>query len=93
MEISVCVGSACHLKGSYEVVRILEGLIKNEGLEDRVTLKGAFCLGNCTQAVSVVFDGEVHSVRKETAEAFFKNKVMEKAKQAGEYINESVQHR
>lgn len=53
MILSVCVGSACHIKGSYEVIKILEKLIVKEKLEDKIVLKASFCLGNCTESVSV----------------------------------------
>lgn len=61
--INVCIGSACHLKGAYDVINRIELLIKEKDLGDRVTLKGAFCLGECTKAVSVrIDDGPIHSL-------------------------------
>ncbi|PLX33175.1 MAG: hypothetical protein C0604_03985 [Clostridiales bacterium] len=81
MEISICVGSACHLKGSYDVIRAMEKLVKEKGMEDAITIKAAFCLGQCTKAVSVQFDGKIHSVRKETVGDFFENHVLAKAKE------------
>lgn len=53
MILSVCVGSACHIKGSYDVIKILERLIEKEKLEDKIVLKASFCLGKCTESVSV----------------------------------------
>lgn len=70
--INVCIGSACHLKGSYNVIKNLQNIIKNEHLEDKVTVKAAFCLGECTKAVSVkVDDGEIVSVKANNVEEFF----------------------
>lgn len=54
--VEVCVGSACHLKGAYNVINGLIKIIKDRELEDKVTIKAAFCLGNCTQGVSVKID-------------------------------------
>ncbi len=46
MTILVCVGSSCHLKGSYDIITLFKERIKKEKLEDKVTLKATFCLGN-----------------------------------------------
>lgn len=53
IQISICVGSSCHLKGSYQIISIFQELIRQHGLENKVELKASFCLGRCTQGVSV----------------------------------------
>lgn len=71
MVIQVCIGSACHLKGSYEVISTMKKVIDERALQDQVELKSSFCLGNCSDAVSVkVNDDEVNSVVPEEAEHF-----------------------
>lgn len=66
MEIKVCIGSACHLKGSYDVIKEFQSIIKEYNLEDKIDIKGAFCLNHCTEAVSVQVDNkEVISMSKE----------------------------
>ncbi|MDN5331957.1 MAG: hypothetical protein PWP45_1182 [Tepidanaerobacteraceae bacterium] len=52
-EITVCVGSSCHLKGAYEVIKEFERALSVYGLEDRVRLKAGFCLGRCGEGVTV----------------------------------------
>ena len=70
--VNVCIGSACHIKGSYNVINSLQQLTEEYGLTDKVDTRAAFCLGHCTQAVSVkIGDGEVQSVSGATARAFF----------------------
>ncbi len=70
--ISICIGSACHLKGAYNVIKGLQKIIEEKNLENTVAIKAAFCLGECTKAVSVqVNDDKVVSVREETVEEFF----------------------
>lgn len=72
--IQVCIGSACHLKGSYKVIKKFQEEIKNKKLEDKIELKGAFCLGECTEAVSVKIDGQrAVSVSEETVEEIINN--------------------
>ena len=37
--VSVCVGSSCHMKGSYQVIKTFQELIKKNQLEDlRITI-------------------------------------------------------
>ena len=60
MIISVCVGSSCHLKGSYDVIELFKSAIASNNLEDKVTLKATFCLGKCGVAgVTVKIDNEI----------------------------------
>ena len=60
MTVLVCVGSSCHLKGSYEIIELFKDRIAKEKLEDKVTLKGIFCLGKCGVAgVSIQVDDEI----------------------------------
>lgn len=75
--VNVCIGSACHLKGSYNVINRLQKIIKDKGLEDKVVVKAAFCLGECTKAVSVkVDDGSINSVNESNVDEFFESNVM-----------------
>ena len=75
-ELKICIGSACHLKGSYEVIEILTKLIQENQLETKIQLSAAFCLGNCTEAVSVKrWDGVILSVSKQNVYDVFENRI------------------
>ena len=76
MKITVCIGSSCHIKGSRQVVEILNRLILENGLNGKVELGGTFCLGKCGQHVSVSIDEEFFSVNPENVEEFFKNEIL-----------------
>ncbi|WHE08436.1 NAD(P)H-dependent oxidoreductase subunit E [Thermoanaerobacterium thermosaccharolyticum] len=77
MVITVCVGSSCHLKGSYNVINELKKFIKDYNLEDKVELKADFCMGNCLRAVSVkIDDGKCLSIKPNSVEKFFKEYVL-----------------
>ena len=79
MVVDVCVGSSCHLKGSYDVIQKLQKLIAENNLEDKVTLKASFCLGNCSNGVSLRIDGEVVSnANPENIEDIFKEQILVK---------------
>lgn len=76
--ISVCVGSACQIKGSYSVINKLKSLIKENSVEEKVLLKGSFCLGRCTPEVSISIEGEekIYSVNAESVDDFFKEHIL-----------------
>lgn len=75
--INVCIGSACHLKGSYAVIKALQELIEKNNLNNEVEIKGNFCCGNCVEPVSVkINDGEVISVTPDTVEEFFNDEIL-----------------
>ncbi len=60
MTVLVCVGSSCHLKGSYEIIELMKDAIQKHNLGDKVTLKATFCLGKCGIAgVSIKVDDEI----------------------------------
>jgi len=83
MVIQVCIGSACHLKGSYEVIKTMQRVIEEEDLGTLITLKSSFCLGQCSDAVSVKVDeAPVESVTPEEAEAFLKLNLKSNSKSA-----------
>jgi len=73
MEIKVCIGSACHLKGSYEVIKRCQEYNEKNDLSSKIELKSAFCLGKCSEAVSVQIDGdEIQSLSPEKVADFMK---------------------
>lgn len=77
VNVSVCIGSACHVKGSYNVINAFQQIIEEYDLSNNVELKAVFCLGHCSDAVSVkIDDGEVFSVSGLTAKSFFKKEVL-----------------
>jgi len=75
--VYICIGSACHLKGSHDIIDIFKTLIETYHLEDKLELKAAFCTGHCTQAVAVEkWDGEVLSLNRENAKEQFVSKIL-----------------
>jgi NADH:ubiquinone oxidoreductase subunit E len=76
-DVRICIGSACHLKGSYEVIEIFQSIIKEMELDEKIELKAAFCLGRCTEAVSLErWDGEIFSASKDNAREVFKKHIL-----------------
>ena len=59
MNVAVCVGSSCHLRGSYHIIELLRQRLEESGLAGKVDLRAAFCLGKCTDGVSIKVDDEI----------------------------------
>ena len=78
MLIQICVGSSCHLKGSPEIVSLIQAAVEEHHLEDRVTLTGSFCVGKCNrEGVTVQVDDTVHiGITKENFKEFFSEHVL-----------------
>jgi NADH:ubiquinone oxidoreductase subunit E len=68
MDVEICVGSSCHLKGSHEVVERMKSFIAEQNLTEEIRLRGSFCLGHCTEGVSVKIDGKLVSLSPDTVE-------------------------
>ncbi|GAB4239536.1 MAG: NAD(P)H-dependent oxidoreductase subunit E [Stanieria sp.] len=51
----LCMGSACHQLGVYEVLPKLQALIRQYELEDKIELKGSFCLETCSYGIVMKF--------------------------------------
>jgi NADH:ubiquinone oxidoreductase subunit E len=70
--IEICIGSACHLKGSYNVIQDMKRLIAEHQLEDTIELKSSFCLGACGTGVSIRVNGErIYSIQSNETKDFF----------------------
>lgn len=80
MIIQICVGSSCHIKGSAEIVEMLQAAVAEHHLESEVTLAGSFCIGKCNRVgVTVQVDDEVYTgVTKEGFKEFFRESVLAK---------------
>ena len=77
--VQVCVGSSCHLKGSQDIVELLEAAVERYQLEDEVVLSGSFCIGKCNRVgVTVQVNDAVHmGVTRENFREFFKNHILD----------------
>ena len=78
MKVTVCIGSSCHLKGSRQVVELLQTKIAENGLGDKVELGGTFCMGKCQQGVCVTVDDNFFSVKPDTVDEFFQSEILSK---------------
>lgn len=59
MDIFVCIGSSCHLKGAYQIINALKEELKERQLEDKINLSASFCLGRCQDGVSMKINEQI----------------------------------
>lgn len=80
MIIKVCVGSSCHLKGSPEIIELLQKSVEEHNLGEEVTLAGSFCIGKCNrQGVTLQVDDDIHvGITTENFKEFFNEYVLNK---------------
>ena len=77
VRVTVCVGSSCHINGAREVIMRFNELLKVHGLENRVELKGSFCMERCGEGVNWQIDEEQFtSANVDEAVKFFYEKVI-----------------
>lgn len=77
MNIYICVGSSCHIKGSYDIIQLMKEAITVNHLEEKINLSAAFCLGKCTDGVSVkINDDIICGVSRENFSEFFLQQVL-----------------
>lgn len=78
MLISICIGSACHLKGSYNVITELQQLMEEDSYGSQIELKSVFCLGHCQTGVSIQIDEDptIYSVTQDSVKYFYYNVVI-----------------
>ena len=77
VEITVCVGSTCHVKGSYGVAEAFKKEIEAQHLGDKVALKADFCMGDCVNGVCVkISEEKLTHVVPEDVPSLMKGKVL-----------------
>ena len=78
LKITVCIGSSCHIKGSEEIVRLLQSAVEEYKLEDDVVLTGSFCIGKCNRTgVTVQINDDVYvGINKDNFKEFFNEHIL-----------------
>lgn len=79
--VTVCVGSSCHIKGARNVITRFKDLLKEHHLDDKVELKGSFCMDRCGEGVNWQIDAEPFTTPSvEEAVKVFKERIIEPAR-------------
>ncbi len=83
--VQVCVGSSCHIKGSQEIVELLQAAVEEYRLDDDVVLTGSFCIGKCNRVgVTVQVNDDVYvGITRDNFKEFFTNHILSPIKNEG----------
>ncbi len=76
VEVRVCIGTSCHLNGSYNVVQGIQQLVEEYGLHDEIDFEAYFCMKECqNKGVSITVEGEKFRVNPEDVNTFFHEQI------------------
>ncbi len=77
--VQICVGSSCHLKGSQNIVELMQRAVEEHHIEDEVVLAGSFCIGKCNRVgVTVQVNDDVHvGITRDNFKEFFKENILD----------------
>ncbi|SDE60491.1 (2Fe-2S) ferredoxin domain-containing protein [Sporomusa acidovorans] len=77
LKLSICFGSACHLRGAYSVLNAFKALIDKYQIQSEIDIEGNFCQGRCTEGVVIKLNDEmITNVAKEKVHGIFVEKVL-----------------
>ena len=75
--IRLCMGSACHQYGVYEVLPALQKLLTVHNLDATVEIRGAFCLGPCINGIVLeVGEQQIVNINPQDIEQRFKSEIL-----------------
>ena len=76
--VQICGGSSCHLKGSQEIVMLMQKAVEEYNLDGDVVLVGSFCIGKCNrEGVTVQINDDVHvGVTPQNFKEFFTENIL-----------------
>ena len=77
--VQICVGSSCHLKGSQQLVELMQKAVEEYNLDGEVVLVGSFCVGKCNrEGVTVQINDDIHvGITTQNFKDFFKKNVLD----------------
>ncbi len=77
--VQICVGSSCHIKGSQEIVELMQKAVEEYKLDGEVVLVGSFCVGKCNrEGVTVQINDDIHvGITPQNFKEFFKKNILD----------------
>lgn len=61
IDVGVCIGTNCYVKGSWMLLEGLSAELRKRGLSERFRVKARFCTGQCGDGPNVVVDSKIIS--------------------------------
>ncbi|MDD5170823.1 MAG: iron hydrogenase small subunit, partial [Syntrophales bacterium] len=85
IEIGVCIGTNCFIKGSWKLLEGLSAELRRRGLSDHFRVKARFCTGQCQGGPNVTVGKDIISVSDPSqAAVFVDERLMPLLKHTGE---------
>lgn len=82
VDVKVCVGTCCYLKGSYDFMEELLGVIKDSDAEEKVSVNATFCFESCGKSPCISVNDElVTEATKDKARDIFSKHISDKLQQ------------
>lgn len=53
LEIEICLGNNCYVRGSMTVLEQLQDMVREEKWEDQVLIQGRYCFKNCQNSSGI----------------------------------------
>lgn len=77
--VQICVGSSCHLKGSQQIVELMQKAVEEYRLDGEVVLMGSFCAGKCNrEGVTVQINDDIHvGITSQNFKEFFTKYILQ----------------
>lgn len=73
----ICMGSACHHLGVFEVLPQIQHQIAQYQLESKIELKGAFCLNSCEDGVVIKLRDQLFGkIKADNVEQKFREEIL-----------------
>jgi formate dehydrogenase major subunit len=77
VDVGVCIGTNCYIKGSWKMLEGLAAELRRRGLADRFRVKARFCTGQCEGGPNVVVGNKIITVENvDQAGAFIDTHLM-----------------
>ena len=77
VKVSMCVGSACHMKGAYATTQMFQEALNRLGIADKVELSASFCMGECMNGPCVkINDVKFHKVDQDRVESLIEEEIL-----------------
>ena len=77
VKVSMCVGSACHMKGAYATTQMFQEALSRLGIPDKVELTASFCMGECMNGPCVkINDVKFHKVDQDRVQSLVEEEIL-----------------
>jgi len=78
LTVQICVGSSCFLRGAPRIIEKLRELMAGHEVSNQLTLKGSFCLEQCSKGGVTICIGDdlLTGVKHEDLPELFETKIL-----------------